>query len=132
MNRGFSRFWSWTTKQRPSWKESKLEAAVLFTVFGVTGSSSVYFVRPALEKLGIKGSMREGPNSYRVISVLSVTPIYATILLTLGTLSGRHAFFANQWKKTIGRFVPKRAIDKMVCTPAIKKSSVDGIKKAKS
>lgn len=117
----FNRFWSWTAQKRPSWRESKVEAAVLFSVFGVTGSSSMYFVRPALSKLGVEGSLREGPNSYRVISILSVTPIYATILFTVGTLSGRHAYFAGQWRKILGRFVPGSALNKIVCPPAAAK-----------
>ena len=42
-------FWMWTTQARPSWKSSPTEAAVAFTVFGVTGSSSVALVRPAIK-----------------------------------------------------------------------------------
>jgi len=110
----FGRFWAWTSQKRPSWREDKVEAAVLFCVFGCTGSSSVYFVRPALEKVGVVGSLRDGPNSYRLISILSVTPIYATILFTLGTLSGRHAYFAGQWRKILNRFVPASALNKVV------------------
>jgi hypothetical protein len=83
----------------------------------------MYFVRPALASLGLEGSLKEGPNSYRVISILSVTPIYATILFTIGTLSGRHAYFAAQWRKILGRFVPGAAINKMVCPPAASKIS---------
>ena len=61
-----SRFWNWTTQARPSWKENKLEAAVVFCVFGVTGSTSVGLVRPALKyTIGLEGSFIEGPNSYR-------------------------------------------------------------------
>jgi hypothetical protein len=89
------KFWRWTTQNRPHWRESKLEAAVIFCVFGATGSSSVYFVRPLLSKVGINGTMMDGPNSYRVLSILLVSPVYACILLTLGTLSGRHTFFAK-------------------------------------
>jgi len=44
----------------------------------------------------------------------SVTPIYATILFTLGTLSGRHAYFAGQWRKILNRFLPTSAINKVV------------------
>ena len=77
-------FWKWTTQTRPHWKESKIEAAVLFCVFGITGSSSVALVRPALKStLGIEGTLIEGPNSYRILSVLLVSPIYAVILLTV-------------------------------------------------
>eukprot|EP00605_Chrysophyceae_sp_TOSAG23-4_P002212 GSChrysophyteH1.ASY1.ANO1.2451.1 assembled CDS len=115
------RFWAWTSQKRPSWRESKTEAAVLFCVFGLTGSSSVGLVRPCLYKLGLEGSLKDGPNSYRVISILSVTPIYSVILFTLGTLSGRHAYFASQWRKIFTRFIPSKAVDKIVqvgCQPA--------------
>ena len=75
-NSNWQRFWAWTLQQRPSWKEDKLEAAVAFTVFGVTGSTSVAVVRPALKHVtGIEGSLREGPNSYRITSILAVSPI---------------------------------------------------------
>ena len=106
-NSNWQRFWAWTLQQRPSWKEDKLEAAVAFTVFGVTGSTSVAVVRPALKHVtGIEGSMREGPNSYRVTSILAVSPIYATLLVTFGTVAGRHRFFANMAQKIFGRFLP--------------------------
>ena len=106
-NSTWQRFWAWTLQQRPSWKEDKLEAAVAFTVFGITGSTSVALVRPALKKVtGIEGSLREGPNSYRITSILAVSPIYATLLVTFGTIAGRHRFFANMAQKIFGRFLP--------------------------
>ena len=127
MNRGtkvLSKFWTWTTQPRPHWRESYSEAAVLFCVFGVTGSSSVAFVRPFLkETMGIQGTMMEGPNSYRLLSFLMVTPIYVCILLTVGTLAGRHTYFANMARKILGRFVPSKEIkSKIACQPAIEKA----------
>lgn len=84
----YQKFWKWTTQTRPSWKESKKEAAVLFVVFGVTGSASVALVRPALKDLiGLEGSFVDGPNSYRVLSILLVSPMYAVVLFTLVSLS---------------------------------------------
>ena len=106
---------------------------MLFCVFGCTGSSSVALVRPCLGKLGLEGNMMEGPNSYRVISFLSVTPIYSLILFTLGTLSGRHAYFASQWRKMMGRFMPQSAVQKMVhagCPPAAARDSVKVVSEA--
>ena len=108
-----SSFWTWTTQQRPSWRENKTEAAVLFCVFGVTGSSSVYFVRPCLKTLGIEGSMTEGPWSYRVLSILLVSPIYSVILITIGTLAGRHRYFSNMGLKILRRFVPRGVGEKL-------------------
>ena len=89
------RFWTWSTQIRPSWRECPTEAAVAFVTFGITGSTSAAVVRPALSAMGLKGSLREGPWSYRVGTVVLVSPIYALILLTVGTLAGRHRFFAN-------------------------------------
>ena len=102
-----AKFWAWTTQQRPSWRESPLEASVAFVVFGVTGSTSVALVRPALKKtVGLEGSMREGPWSYRIISLVVVSPIYGCLLVTFGTLAGRHRYFAYMASKIFGRFVP--------------------------
>lgn len=63
----------------------------------------------------------EGPNSYRVISVLTVTPIYTVILLTVGTVAGRHSFFAKQAVKMLGRFGLRK--DFIACPDALKKTS---------
>ena len=114
-------FWAWTTQKRPHWKECRVEAAVLFCVFGVTGSSSMYFVRPCLKHIGVEGTMMDGPWSYRILSVLILSPIYATILITLGTLSGRHNFFASMGYKILKRFLPSSMASKMrptVCKDA--------------
>ena len=50
--------------------------------------------------------MREGPWSYRITSLLAVSPIYATLLVSFGTVAGRHRFFAAMAHKIFGRFVP--------------------------
>ena len=121
-----SRFWKWTTQVRPRWQDSKVEAAVLFTVFGVTGSTTMFAVRPALEKIGLEGSFKDGPWSYRIGSFLCITPIYSMILITVGTLSGRHLYFARMTQKMLGRFVPSsQAKSKIACPPARSKK-VDG------
>ncbi|KAL1528781.1 hypothetical protein AB1Y20_010108 [Prymnesium parvum] len=103
----FARFWAWTTRERPSWRHDKLEAAVALCVFGVTGSTSVALVRPALKStLGLEGSLRDGPNSYRLLSVVLVSPIYAVLLGAFGTLAGRHTFFAGMSRRILSRFIP--------------------------
>ncbi len=116
-----SKFWEWTTQSRANWKEDKVEAAVMFVIFGVTGSSSMLLVRPALKNVfGLEGSLVEGPNSYRAASILMVSPFYACILLFIGTLSGRHSYFSKMSMKILNRFIPKPAIHKLLC-PAAKK-----------
>lgn len=112
-------FWQWTTASRPSWKENKTEAAVAFIVFGITGSLSVVAVRPSLKSIfGIEGTLVDGPNSYRIMSILCVSPVYAAVLLAIGTLSGRHNYFAKMSMKILGRFVPKTVIHRVMCKPA--------------
>ena len=98
-------------QERPHWRKDPTEAAVAICVFGVTGTTSVMLVRPALKHtIGLEGSLREGPWSYRVLSVGLVSPIYAGLLVTFGTLAGRHAFFAPMGSRILRRFVPKAAI----------------------
>ena len=68
-------------------------------------------VRPALKQtFGLEGSMIDGPWSYRVTSLLVVSPIYASLLVTFGTLAGRHRYFASMATKIFGRFVPRAVI----------------------
>ena len=70
---GTTGFWAWTTLPRPHWKECKTEAAIVFTVFGVTGTTSVAAVRPTLKHtIGLDGTMVDGPWSYRIGSILLV------------------------------------------------------------
>lgn len=115
-------FWKWTTQPRPSWRENYSEAAVMFCVFGATGTTSVVVVRPFLSyTIGLEGSFYEGPNSYRVLSIVLVSPIYACILVAFGTLAGRHSYFANMASKIIGRFLPSSFVRKFTCPPAQQK-----------
>lgn len=88
-----------------------------FGVFGATGSASLILVRPALKAVGLEGSLYEGPNSYRVASVLICSPCYACLLVTLGTLAGRHRFFATMGGKILSRFIPFTS-QPIMCPPA--------------
>lgn len=40
------------------------------------------------------------------------------ILLTIGTLAGRHMYFAKVARRMWGRFLPSSVADKVMCTPA--------------
>ena len=111
---------------------------IRFVVFGITGSSSVYFVRPVMKAtLGIDGTclhrsvtgslalsplqlpaapvhvaacragtMMEGPWSYRIASIVCVTPVYTVILLLVGTAAGQHAFFLTVAQRMWSRILP--------------------------
>jgi hypothetical protein len=111
------------------------EMALVCTVFGITGSSTMVLVscilwlgieisisflssfcrkvRPAVsEGLGLKGSMKEGPWSYRICSLVVMTPIYAALLVLVGTVFGRHQYFRHFSVKMWSRFgIPPEMID---------------------
>jgi hypothetical protein len=115
----FKTFWDWTTKERPSWKSNFFEAFIICSVFGITGTSSMMLIRPALKySIGLEGSLIEGPNSYRAASLLIISPCYAILLMTIGTLSGRHLFFSRMAFKILGRFIPKSILTNVLCLPA--------------
>lgn len=101
-----SRFWAWTTRSRPSWRESKVEAAVAFCVFGITGSSSVRLMKPVMKGVGLEGNMKDGPWSYRFGSLAIVTPVYPLVLVTVGTIWGRHNYFAAMARHIYRRMTP--------------------------
>lgn len=84
----------------------------------------MFFVRPALTHLGITGNFMDGPWSYRIASVLIISPIYACILVTVGTLAGRHVYFANMGRKIISRFLPKSQSSKLGCPSAPNQSHI--------
>src|SRR3546814_9417513 len=61
-----------------------------------SGSTAVVISRPLLGTLGVEGSWRDGPWSYRFGYLAVMTPAYSAVLITLGTIAGRHAYFRNE------------------------------------
>ena len=122
-----SAFWKWTTQPRPLWKKNAKEGAVAVAVFGVTGTASVAVVRPMFSMItGIEGTLREGPWSYRVGSVLCLSPVYAAMLMAIGTASGRHPFFCRMGTKLLGRFLPgKNALDPITCAAGLRAKAAE-------
>lgn len=101
------------------WTDGGGEMAVAFLVFGATGSATVAVVRPLFTAVtGVEGSLWEGPWEYRIGSVLMVSPCYAAMLGTLGTLAGRHPYFARMAHRMLSRFVPSAAMRHVGCEPA--------------
>ena len=72
------------------------EMVLICTVFAITGTSTMVMVRPAVsEVLGLKGSLKDGPWSYRICSLVIMTPLYSAMLVMVGTVFGRHAYFRH-------------------------------------
>ena len=106
-------FWQyWTSEPLTRPRYSALwwrDTVLVLVVFSITGSLSLYLVRPLLSYvLGVNGSLRDGPNSYRVLSVLLVSPVYSIMLLIIGTLVGQHFYFRKVAMRMWGRLLPKR------------------------
>ena len=56
--------------------------------------------------------MKDGPWSYRICSVVIMTPLYATLLVMVGTVFGRHAYFRHFSVKIFSRFgIPPELMD---------------------
>ncbi|KAL7530025.1 hypothetical protein ACHAWF_003214 [Thalassiosira exigua] len=89
------------------------EMALICTVFGITGTSTMFLVRPAVsDVLGLEGSFKDGPWSYRLCSLVIMTPTYAALLVIVGTAFGRHAYFRHFGVKMFSRFgVPPELLD---------------------
>jgi len=111
----FLQKWMGPTEIPPRWTLRWYgEMTLICTVFAISGTSTMVLVRPAMnEILGLRGSMREGPWSYRLCSLFIMTPVYPFILITVGTTFGRHAYFRHFAVKMFSRFgIPPEMIDK--------------------
>ncbi|MFL5729346.1 MAG: DUF6787 family protein [Cytophagaceae bacterium] len=85
--------------------KSYWQMAVIFIVFGVTGSSSVSVGRTILELVGIDNSTPGW--IYWPLRILLVFPAYQVLLVFFGWLFGQFDFFWAFEKKMLSRFMPK-------------------------
>ena len=75
-----SQFWRWTTQERANWKSDWREGFVVCSILAVTGSSSMFFVRPALKSvLGIEVAISLFYQIYRFKYAYNFTDILYTI-----------------------------------------------------
>jgi len=90
------------------------EMVLICTVFAITGTSTMVLVRPAVsEGLGLRGSLKDGPWSYRICSLVIMTPLYSAMLVLVGTVFGRHFYFRHFAVKMFSRFgIPPELMDK--------------------
>ena len=79
----------------------------MLCVFAVTGSLSVWLVRPMLSSaFGVSGSLKDGPWSYRLLCLAVLMPAYSIMLVSIGTAVGRHAYFKRVAMRMWGRLLP--------------------------
>merc|ERR1711991_229520 len=89
--------WSRWTAASPAYKRWSSawwrDKAVVFTVFGITGSSAMWLVRPLLYKHVM--DIQPGAvvsTSQRLLSLVYMMPFYYAILLVVGTAFGRYHY----------------------------------------
>jgi manganese efflux pump family protein len=83
------------------WKiHSNSQLVIIFIVFAVTGSSSVYVTSPIFNYLGIT---KENLNviMYYFLKIVLVFPVYQVLLVFFGFVSGQFKFFWNFEKKML-------------------------------
>ena len=68
---------------------------------------------PLRSSLPLSLNTYAGPWSYRICSLVIMTPMYAAMLVMVGTIFGRHAYFRHFSVKMFSRFgVPPELMDK--------------------
>lgn len=86
---------------------SDLQLILIFIVFAITGSSSVYVAKPFLEWIGLERSVFAGTwwgaPVYWTLRLLLIFPFYQVLLVAYGWIFGQFRFFWNFEKKMLGR-----------------------------
>ena len=85
------------------WKvESNFQLIVIFIVFSITGSATVVAKKYLFELMNIDSGI---PIYWLIpIYILTIIPVYQTLLIIIGTLLGQFRFFWNFEKKMLRRF----------------------------
>ena len=75
---------------------------IIFIVFGLSGSFSLWISSPILAALDLKDLLNNYP-LYILFRVLIIIPIYQLILIVIGTLFGEFEYFWKFEKKILKR-----------------------------
>lgn len=86
---------------------SNVQIIIIFIVFAITGSSSVFVAKPFLSLLGIaKDNFSDawwGSFLYWTLRILLIFPFYQILLVIYGWLFGQFKFFWDFEKKMLNR-----------------------------
>ncbi len=98
------------SKLKAKWRiESNWHLALIFLVFSITGSLTVYVKALLFLSLGL------GKDTSLLLMIpfyiVTVIPIYYVLLLIVGALFGQYRFFIAFEKKSLGRlFIRKKSV----------------------
>ncbi|QLG47090.1 DUF6787 family protein [Costertonia aggregata] len=95
-------------KLKERWEiTSNLQLIIIFIVFAITGSSSVYVAKPFLVWIGLQKEVFPttwwGTALYWLLRILLIFPFYQILLVLYGWLFGQFKFFWNFEKKMLNR-----------------------------
>ena len=94
-------------KIKTRWEiQSYWQMAVIFIVFGITGSSAVKLAAPVLSLFRVDDNL--SPWIYWPIRIVVIFPLYQILLVLFGWLFGQFDFFWKIEKKMISRFAFKK------------------------
>lgn len=95
---------------------SDLQLVIIFVVFAITGSSSVFVAKPFLHWLGMDaGNFSNawwGQTVYWFLRILIIFPFYQILLVVYGWLFGQFKFFWAFEKKMLSRMGLEFLFDK--------------------
>lgn len=94
---------------------STWQIILIITVFGLTGSSSLYVAKPILEVLGLarinfSPDFWWGGFSYYFLRIILIFPIYQVLLVCYGWIFGQFKFFWSFEKNMLVRIGFSRLI----------------------
>ena len=89
--------------------ESNFQVIIIFIVFAINGTLSMYLTNPITDLIGIS---RETTNPwiYWPVRIFVIFVVYQITLVFVGTLFGQKKFFWNMEKKSLQRLGFKRFI----------------------
>jgi manganese efflux pump family protein len=76
---------------------SNFQMVVVFIVFAITGSASLWVAKPVLNMIGITDELN--PWIRVPLRIIMILPVYQVMLLVIGSLFGQFRFFLNLQKK---------------------------------
>jgi len=86
---------------------SNFQLLIIFLVFSVTGSLSLWVAKPLLDFIGLEEATLS-PWIFWPIRILIIFPIYQILIVIIGALFGQFKFFWNFEKKMLSRLGFKR------------------------
>ena len=87
--------------------KSKIHLFIVFLVFGLSGSLSVFLSEPFLNFIKID-ELVDNKFLLFMLRVLIIFPIYQIVLLFIATLFGQFTYFWNFQKKSMNKILKKK------------------------